>query len=135
MARILACALQHNRWHMSLALTASRLQPATLLRWSIVVAAVTIALKTLAWWLTGSVGLASDAMESVVNLASAAFALLMVKIAMRPADEDHPYGHHKAEYFSSGFEGMMIFIAAAAIIWTALMRLKDPQPLEQLGAG
>jgi cation diffusion facilitator family transporter len=120
---------------MSLALTASRLQPATLLRWSIVVAAVTIALKTLAWWLTGSVGLASDAMESVVNLASAAFALLMVKIAMRPADEDHPYGHHKAEYFSSGFEGMMIFIAAAAIMWAALMRLKNPQPLEQLGIG
>ncbi len=120
---------------MSLALTASRLQPETLLRWSIVVAVVTIAMKTLAWWLTGSVGLASDAMESLVNLASAAFALLMVTIARRPADDDHPYGHHKAEYFSSGFEGLMIFIAAAAILWAAVLRLKAPQPLEQLGIG
>lgn len=120
---------------MSLALTARRLEPATLLRWSIVVAAVTIAMKTLAWWLTGSVGLLSDAMESIVNLASAAFALLMVKIAMRPADDDHPYGHHKAEYFSAGFEGLMIFIAAVAILWAGLLRLKAPQPLQQLGIG
>ena len=120
---------------MTLALTARRLLPETLLRWSVAVAAVTIALKTLAWWLTGSVGLLSDAMESIVNLASAAFALLMVKIAMRPADEDHPYGHHKAEYFSAGFEGLMIFIAAAAILWAALQRLQAPQPLQQLGLG
>src|SRR5688572_21324875 len=75
------------------------LTPERLLRASIVVALLTIVLKTLAWWLTGSVGLLSDALESLVNLASAAFALLMVKIAMRPADADHPYGHHKAEYF------------------------------------
>jgi cation diffusion facilitator family transporter len=92
-------------------------------------------LKGLAGYMTNSMGLISDAMESVVNLASAAFALLMVTIAERPADEDHPYGHHKAEYFSSGFEGMMIIIAAAAIMWAALQRLLSPQPLEQLGMG
>jgi len=106
-----------------------------LLRWSVIVAAITIALKTLAWWLTDSVGLLSDAMESLVNLASAAFALLMVKIAQRPADEDHPYGHHKAEYFSAGFEGLMIMVAAAGIMWAAVLRLRAPQPLEQVGLG
>ena len=106
-----------------------------LLRWSVFVAAITIALKTLAWWLTGSVGLLSDAMESLVNLASAAFALLMVRIAQRPADADHPYGHHKAEYFSAGFEGLMIMVAAAGIMWAAVLRLRAPQPLEQVGLG
>jgi cation diffusion facilitator family transporter len=120
---------------MSLALAAQRLEPQVLLRWSVVVAAITIALKTLAWWLTGSVGLLSDAMESIVNLASAAFALLMVRIALRPADEDHPYGHHKAEYFSAGFEGLMIMVAAAGILWAAVLRLRAPQPLEQVGIG
>jgi cation diffusion facilitator family transporter len=120
---------------MSLANTAGRLAPQVLLRWSIAVAVVTIALKTLAWWLTDSVGLLSDAMESLVNLASAVFALLMVKIAQRPADADHPYGHHKAEYFSAGFEGLMIMVAAAGILWTAVLRLLAPQPLEQLGIG
>jgi cation diffusion facilitator family transporter len=126
--------VQHNCC-MSLAAAASRIPPQVLLRWSIAVAVLTITLKTLAWWLTGSVGLLSDAMESIVNLASAAFALLMVKIAQRPADKEHPYGHHKAEYFSAGFEGLMIIIAAAAILWAALLRLADPQPLEQLGLG
>lgn len=106
-----------------------------LLRWSVAVAAVTIAMKTLAWWLTDSVGLLSDAMESLVNLASAAFALLMVRIAQRPADADHPYGHHKAEYFSAGFEGLMIMVAAAGIMWAAVLRLRAPQPLEQVGLG
>ena len=77
--------------------------PKTLLKLSIAVAVVTIALKTGAWAITGSVGLLSDAMESLVNLASAVFGLVMVTIAARPPDEDHPYGHHKAEYFSSGF--------------------------------
>ena len=80
------------------------LSPRNLLWASVAVAAVTIALKTLAWVVTGSVGLLSDAMESFVNLASAMFALAMVTVAQRPADDDHPYGHHKAEYFSSGFE-------------------------------
>jgi cation diffusion facilitator family transporter len=105
------------------------------LKLSIAVALVTIALKTGAWWLTGSVGLLSDAMESVVNLAGAMFALAMVTIAARPPDEDHPFGHHKAEYFSSGFEGALIFAAALAIIWAAVGRLLAPQPLELLGPG
>jgi cation diffusion facilitator family transporter len=111
------------------------LSPSLLLRVSIGVALLTIALKTLAWWITDSVGLLSDAMESLVNLASAVFALVMVKIALRPADEDHPYGHHKAEYFSSAFEGLAIIVAAGAIIWTAVQRMLEPQPLEQLGWG
>jgi cation diffusion facilitator family transporter len=109
--------------------------PQRLLRISIAVAVLTIALKTLAWWLTGSVGLLSDAMESLVNLASAAFALLMVTIAKRPADKGHPYGHTKAEYFSSGFEGLLIMVAALGIVWAAVERLLHPQPLAQLGWG
>lgn len=92
-------------------------------------------LKGWAGYLTNSMGLISDAMESFVNLASATFALAMVTIAARPADEDHPYGHHKAEYFSSGFEGILIIAAAAAILWAAIARLLSPQPLEQLGWG
>jgi cation diffusion facilitator family transporter len=111
------------------------LLPRTLLWASVAMAVVTIALKTLAWYLTGSVGLLSDAMESFVNLASAVFALAMVTIAQRPADDDHPYGHHKAEYFSSGFEGILIIAAALGIVWTAGHRLFDPQPLEQVGWG
>jgi cation diffusion facilitator family transporter len=102
---------------------------------SAVVAVVTITLKTLAWWLTDSIGLLSDAMESVVNLASAMFGLVMVTLAAQPADEDHPYGHHKAEYFSAGFEGILILAAALGIIWASVHRLWDPQPVEQIGLG
>jgi cation diffusion facilitator family transporter len=120
---------------MSLAERASAISPQTWLKASVAVAVLTIALKTLAWWFTGSVGLLSDAMESLVNLASAAFALLMVRVARRPADADHPYGHHKAEYFSSAFEGLAIMVAAVAILWTAIPRFFEPQPLEQLGLG
>jgi len=109
--------------------------PTRMLWASVVVALVTIALKTGAWWLTDSVGLLSDAMESLVNLASAVFGLMMVTIAARPADDEHPYGHHKAEYFSSGFEGILILVAALGIIWVAVHRLFDPQPIEQLGWG
>ncbi|MDM0114900.1 cation diffusion facilitator family transporter [Variovorax sp. J22R133] len=109
--------------------------PQALLRLSIAVAIATIVLKSLAGYLTNSMGLISDAMESFVNLASASFALAMVTIAARPADADHPYGHHKAEYFSSGFEGILIIGAAIAIIWFAVLRLLSPQPLEQLGWG
>jgi cation diffusion facilitator family transporter len=98
------------------------------LKLSIAVAVATIALKTGAWWLTGSVGLLADAMESVVNLAGAIFALAMVTVAAQPADDEHPFGHHKAEYFSSGFEGVLIFAAALAIIWAAVDRLLAPQP-------
>jgi cation diffusion facilitator family transporter len=109
--------------------------PKGLLWASVVVAFITIALKTLAWYLTDSVGLLSDAMESVVNLASAIFGLMMVTVAEMPADEDHPYGHHKAEYFSSGFEGILIVVASLGIMWAAAHRIFDPQPLEQVGIG
>lgn len=111
------------------------LTPQGLLGVSVVVAVITIALKTWAWWLTDSVGLLSDAMESVVNLASAVFGLMMVTIASRPADEDHPYGHHKAEYFSSGFEGILIVAASLGIVWAAAHRFFEPQPIEQVGLG
>lgn len=116
---------QHPNW----------LTPQRLLWASVWVALITIALKTLAWWLTDSVGLLSDAMESLVNLASAIFGLMMVTVAARPADDDHPYGHHKAEYFSSGFEGILIIVAALGIVWAAAHRLFDPQPIEQVGLG
>jgi cation diffusion facilitator family transporter len=115
--------------------TVEDLSPQWLLRASIAVAVLTIALKSLAWWITQSVGLRSDAMESFVNLASAVFGLLMVIIARRPADADHPYGHHKAEYFSSGFEGLLIVVAAIGIIWAAAQRILHPQQLDQLGWG
>lgn len=111
------------------------LTPRRLLMASVVMAIVTITLKTGAWYITDSVGLLSDAMESLVNLASAIFGLVMVTIAARPADESHPYGHHKAEYFSSGFEGILIIAAALGIIWVAGHRLFDPQPIEQVGWG
>jgi cation diffusion facilitator family transporter len=109
--------------------------PRNLLWASVAVAVVTILLKTLAWLVTGSVGLLSDAMESFVNLASAMFALAMVTVAARPADDDHPYGHHKAEYFSSGFEGILIVGVSVGILWAAGHRLAAPQPLEQVGWG
>ena len=111
------------------------LTPQYLLRASVVVALITITLKTLAWLITDSVGLLSDAMESLVNLASAVFALAMVTIASRPADDDHPYGHHKAEYFASGFEGILIIVAAMAIIWAGVSRLFEPQPIQEVGWG
>ena len=108
---------------------------ASYLKLSVAVALATMGLKTAAWWLTGSVGLLSDALESLVNLAGAMFALAMVTVAEQPPDDDHPYGHHKAEYFSSGFEGVLILVAALAIIWAAVQRLITPQPLEALGLG
>jgi cation diffusion facilitator family transporter len=111
------------------------MQVGTYLKVSVAVALATIVLKTLAWWFTGSVGLLSDALESLVNLAGASFALMMVTLAAQPPDEDHPYGHHKAEYFSSGLEGVLIFAAALAIVWAAVQRLLQPQPLEQVGVG
>jgi len=116
-------------------LPARLLTPKHLLKVSIAVAATTITLKTLAWYVTDSVGLLSDAMESFVNLASAVFALLMVTIAQRPADQEHPYGHNKAEYFSSGFEGILIVGVSIGIIWAAVSRLLHPQPVQELGWG
>ena len=112
--------------------------PAPLARFawlSIATAIVTIVLKTVAWRLTGSVGLLSDAVESLVNLAAAAMTLVMVTLSVRPPDEDHAYGHTKAEYFASATEGSLILVAAAAIAWTAAQRLLHPAPLEQIGLG
>lgn len=109
--------------------------PARYLWLSLGAAVTTIALKLLAWQLTGSVGLMSDALESFVNLAGAGFALWMVVIARRPADREHPFGHGKAEYFSSGFEGILILGAALAIAWSATLRFIDPTPLETLDWG
>lgn len=102
---------------------------------SIGAAIATIALKTGAYFLTGSVGLLSDALESIVNLAGAVMALAMLYVASRPEDANHHFGHSKAEYFSSGMEGSFIIIAAGGIIYTAIERLINPQPLEQLGVG
>lgn len=102
---------------------------------SVAAALATIALKTLAWWLTGSVGLLSDALESVVNLAAALLALSMLRLAAAPPDAAHPYGFSKAEYFSAGIEGALIVLAAAGIIWAAIPRLVDPHPLEMPLAG
>jgi len=102
---------------------------------SIAAALATIGLKTLAWWLTGSVGLLSDALESFVNLAGASFALWMILIARLPPDAEHPFGHAKAEYFSSGFEGILILGAGIGIVWAATGRLFAPQPLESVGLG
>jgi cation diffusion facilitator family transporter len=98
-------------------------------------AVVTIALKTLAWRLTGSVGLLSDAMESGVNLIAALSAFWALTLAAKPADRSHHYGHFKAEYFSSGLESVLIVVAALAIIQAAIGRLLQPEPLEQLGLG
>jgi cation diffusion facilitator family transporter len=102
---------------------------------SIAAAVITIALKAIAYFLTGSIGLLSDALESLVNLVGALMALAMLTIAARPADEDHTYGHSKAEYFSSGVEGTLILIAAASIVVAAIPRLITPKPLEQVGLG
>lgn len=104
--------------------------------WLAVAAAlVTIALKTGAWWVTGSVGLLSDAAESVVNLVAAIVALIALKVAARPADKNHHFGHSKAEYFSAAVEGIMIFVAAAVIIVFAIQRLMSPRDLTEVGIG
>lgn len=102
---------------------------------SIGVAVLTISLKTIAYLVTGSVGLLSDALESIVNLVGALMALGMLTIAARPADENHTYGHTKAEYFSSGVEGTLILLAAVSIAYAAVQRLITPRPLEQVGIG
>ena len=110
----------------------------SLTRWawlSIAAAVVTIGMKTVAYLLTGSVGLLSDALESVVNLVAAILALIAIAAAAKPADERHHFGHGKAEYLSAGAEGVMILIAAALIVYAAVDRLLHPQPLEELGIG
>jgi cation diffusion facilitator family transporter len=116
--------------------TTERQIPLTRYAWlSIAAAVVTITMKASAYLLTGSVGLLSDALESMVNLASAIVALIVLSIIIRPANDEFTFGYSKAEYFSSGFEGGMILLAAAAIIFTAVRRLFNPVPLEQLGLG
>lgn len=102
---------------------------------SVGVAILTIGLKTAAYFLTGSVGLLSDALESIVNLVGAGMALAMLTIAARPPDKNHAYGHSKAEYFSSGIEGTLILIASISIAYTAIERILNPRPLEQIGIG
>ncbi|MBI5890708.1 MAG: cation transporter [Nitrosomonadales bacterium] len=102
---------------------------------SISAAIATILLKGVAWWLTGSVGLLSDALESFVNLAGALMALAMLSLAGTPADDRHAYGHGKAEYFSSAFEGFLILLAAFSIAYTAIERWLHPQALEAVGVG
>jgi cation diffusion facilitator family transporter len=102
---------------------------------SIAAALATIVLKAAAYYVTGSVGLLSDALESVVNLVAALMALAMLVVAARPPDEMHAFGYSKAEYFSSGVEGALILLAAASITWTAVPRLIAPRPLEQVGIG
>lgn len=102
---------------------------------SIAAALVTMAIKFGSYLITGSVGLLSDAMESIVNLFGGIMALAMLTIAQRPPDEDHAYGHNKAEYFSSGMEGSLILIAAISIGITAVRRLIDPTPLHRIGVG
>ncbi|MCY7348454.1 MAG: cation diffusion facilitator family transporter [Pyrinomonadaceae bacterium] len=102
---------------------------------SIAAAVTTIALKVTAYYLTGSVGLLSDALESVINLVAAGVALYIIKIAAAPPDDDHAFGHDKAEYFASGIEGTLIFFAAVGIIYTAVPRLFAPQPVENISFG
>ncbi|MFC0316399.1 cation diffusion facilitator family transporter [Gordonia phosphorivorans] len=107
-------------------------------RWallSIATALVTIALKTTAWQITGSVGLLSDAAESLVNLVAAIVAFIALRVAARPADDDHNFGHAKSEYFSAVIEGVMIVVAAGVIIYTAVDRLLNPRELESIGIG
>ncbi|HOW26302.1 MAG TPA: cation diffusion facilitator family transporter [Bacteroidales bacterium] len=102
---------------------------------SIAAAVATIAFKLAAYFLTGSVGILSDALESCVNLVAALIALIMITLAEKPADVKHAFGHEKAEYFSSAIEGGLIVVAAISIIWSAVPRLLHPQPLENVGTG
>ena len=111
------------------------MQVSSYLKVSALVAVATIALKAAAWYVTGSVSLLSDAIEGLVNVAGAVFALMMVTWAAQPPDEGHPYGHHKAEYFSSGFEGVLIVAAAIAIVGAAGERLFHPAPVQSIGLG
>ena len=109
--------------------------PTFYILFSVATSVATMALKFGAYFLTGSVGLLSDALESFVNLAAALIALVTITYAHADEDEEHNFGHQKAEFFSSGTEGALIFVAAGAIIWSAAPRLMDPRPLEQVGLG
>ena len=123
---------------MSQAPTTRHPQPQDLRRFawlSIAAALLTIGLKTTAWWVTGSVGLLSDAAESLVNLVAAIVALVALTVALKPPDKNHHYGHSKAEYFSAAVEGLMIFVAAAVILVASVERFLNPVPLENVGLG
>ncbi|SCX96458.1 cation diffusion facilitator family transporter [Paracoccus tibetensis] len=102
---------------------------------SIVIGLLVLGLKSLAWWLTGSVALLSDALESTVNVATAIAALVAIRIAQRPADQGHPYGHHKAEFFSAVLEGVLIIVAALLILNEAWRAFQSPRAIEQAGLG
>ena len=102
---------------------------------SIAAAVLTIGLKAFAYWLTGSVGLLADALESIINLAAAVVALIILKLAARPPDEDHAFGHDKAEYFAGGIEGTLILVAAVSIGWAAVSHFFNPQPLAEINYG
>jgi cation diffusion facilitator family transporter len=114
---------------------ARRARLTRLIQLSILAAILTIALKGTAWALTGSVGMLSDAAESVVNLVAALFAFVVVQWSTRPPDEEHAYGHEKADYLSAGLEGALILIAAVTIGWSAIDRLLHPQGLDSVGIG
>jgi cation diffusion facilitator family transporter len=102
---------------------------------SLVAAIATIALKLVAWYVTGSVGLLSDALESIVNVVAAAATLWLLYLSARPPDDRHAFGYSKAEYFASAFEGALILVAASLIAWAAIERLLHPQPIERIGMG
>lgn len=102
---------------------------------SVAAALATMGIKLAAWWLTGSVGLLADAIESLVNLGAALMAVMMLWLAAQPPDAGHEYGHDKAEYFASGFEGLLIFVAGGLILWAAVPRLWQPTPLDHAGLG
>ena len=99
---------------------------------SVATSIVTITLKFAAYMMTGSVGLLSDAVEAVVNIVAALVALWVLTYSAAKPDREHNFGHEKAQYFSSGIEGSLIFVAAGAIVWTAIPRLINPQPIEQI---
>lgn len=107
----------------------------TLAAGSIVVGLLVLGLKTVAWWLTGSIALLSDAIESIVNVATAVAALLAVRLSAKPADAEHPYGHHKVEYFSAVLEGALIVVAAVSILREAYFGYLDPKPLDAPWSG
>lgn len=126
---------EHSHGHAHSGENAWRESPRRYMVLSLVAAVLTIALKGGAWLLTGSVGLLSDAAESVINLLAAGLGFWLLTVAARPPDDEHAYGHSKAEYFASGAESTLIIMAAGAIAWAAWGRLFDPQPLDNVGLG
>ncbi|TIU18479.1 MAG: cation diffusion facilitator family transporter, partial [Mesorhizobium sp.] len=110
---------------------AAKRKVATLAFWSIVIAFVVLALKAAAWYITGSVALYSDALESIVNVIASMAAFWAIQVSYKPADQDHPFGHHKAEYFSAVLEGVLIVLAALLILNEVWRSWQAPAPLEQ----